>query len=94
MFTTYAEHTRSRNIEATIRGNHKTTVYPVVMVTIVLNILGPEIWNPVVLVATYTEHTRSRNMEATFRGNHNTIVCQGVMIRKNWYDRTQLKGTM
>ena len=29
LVTTYTEHTRSRNMEATFRGNHKTTVYPV-----------------------------------------------------------------
>jgi hypothetical protein len=27
LVTTYTEHTRSRNMEATFRGNHKTTVY-------------------------------------------------------------------
>ena len=51
-----------------------------------LNILGPEIWKPLLketkklkyipleLVTTYTEHTRSKNMEATFKGNPKTIV--------------------
>ena len=59
----YAEHTRSRNIEAPFRGNqntidytsfnatfrenHKTIVYPQLQWFLhVLNILGPEIWKP------------------------------------------------
>jgi hypothetical protein len=61
----------------------------------ILNILGPEIWKPlleetiklqftpIVMVTTYTEHTRSRNMEATFRGNRKTKVypnCNGYYI--------------
>ena len=61
----------------------------------ILNILGPEIWKPlleeiiklqftpIVMVTTYTEHTRSRNVEATFRENIKTIVyfsCIGYYI--------------
>ena len=57
-----------------------------------LNILGPEIWKPlleetiklqftpIVMVTTYTEHTRSRNMEATFRGNHKLQFTPILMV--------------
>ena len=72
MVTTFTEHTRSRNMEATFKGNHKTIVnpicngyYPLLEEFLTLQ------FSPVILVTTYaTEHTRSRNMEATFKGNH------------------------
>ena len=43
MVASYTEHTRSRNMEATFRGNHKTTAFTKCLLHI-LNIKGLEIW--------------------------------------------------
>ena len=76
MVTTYTEHTRSRNMETTFKGNPKTIDNPFCndyyqLLEEPLKLKFP----PVVLVTTYnTEHTRSRNVEATFIGNHQTLA--------------------
>ena len=66
-FLPYTEHNRSRNMEATFRGNHKNVGYP----------------SCICYYRTYTEHIRYRNVETTFRGNHETLgipSCNGYYI--------------
>ena len=47
MVTTYTEHKRSRNMEATLRGNHKKYSLPKLYWLLhIQNRLGTEKWNP------------------------------------------------
>ena len=84
MVNAYIVYTRSRNMEATLRGNfltifHTSSIGYYMQCTYYIQKYGllellEEItklqFTLVVLVTTYMELSRSRNMEATFRRNH------------------------
>ena len=97
LVTTFAnEHTRSKNMEATFKGNHTTLVntscdgyymYLTYLVKKIWNRLLKEIiklyFTSLPMVTKCTEHTRSRNIDAIFKESHRTLVnpiCNGYYM--------------
>ena len=73
MVTTYTEHTRSRNMEATFRGNHNTIVCRRPGTAVGGERggrAGAIVFFDHLMICTY----KVQKMEATFRGNHKNIV--------------------